>query len=244
MPAQPNPASGARPRAVLLDAMGTLVTFEPPAPLLRAALASRGIDVPPEAAAAAIRAEIAYYRAHFDEGRDAASLAALRRACAEAMRPALGAPAAGAPAELLAEALLEALRFVAFPDAAPALRRLRAAGMRLVVVSNWDVSLDERLAETGLAPLLDGAVASAVAGAAKPDPAIFLRALALAGVPARDAWHVGDVPEVDVAGARAAGVAPVLIARDGAASGAPPGVPVIRSLTELLRIAQYPPGAR
>ena len=54
-------------------------------------------------------------------------------------------------------------------------------GIRLVVVSNWDVSLHERLAETGLAPLLDGAVASAELGAAKPDPAIFARGLELAG---------------------------------------------------------------
>jgi putative hydrolase of the HAD superfamily len=243
MAEQPNPASGAPPRALLLDAMGTLLTFEPPAPLLRAELARRGIDVDAGAAAAAIGAEIAHSRAHFDEGRDAPSLAALRRACAEAMRPALGPAAAAAPGELLTEALLESLRFVAFPDAAPALRRLRAAGLRLVVVSNWDVSLAERLAETGLAPLLDGAVASALAGSAKPDPAIFVRALALAGVPATAAWHVGDVPEVDVAGARAAGVAPVLIARDDAVTP-PPGVPVIRSLRELPGMAQYPPGAR
>ena len=62
------------------------------------------------------------------------------------------------------------------------LRELRRRGIRLVVVSNWDVSLHERLAETGLAPLLDGAVASAELGAAKPDPAIFARGLEIAGV--------------------------------------------------------------
>ena len=45
------------------------------------------------------------------------------------------------------------------------------AGLRLVVVSNWDVSLHEVLARTGLTPLLDGAVTSAEVGAAKPDPA-------------------------------------------------------------------------
>jgi putative hydrolase of the HAD superfamily len=228
MAAEPNHAP---PRAILLDAMGTLLTFEPPAPLLRAALAERlGADVGADAAGAAIRAEIAYYRAHLDEGRDAASLAALRRRCAEAMRPCLPPPAAGAPGEVLVDALLAALRFVAYPDAAPALRRLRAAGIRLVVVSNWDASLHERLAETGLAPLVDGAIASAEAGAAKPDPAIFARALALAGASAADTWHVGDSPDADVAGARAAGLHPVLLVRRG---DAPAGVPVIRSLGEL-----------
>jgi putative hydrolase of the HAD superfamily len=190
-----------------------------------------GIDVGDAAARAAIRAEIAYYRAHLHLGRDAESLAALRAACAEAMRPALG-NAADAPGEVLTAALLDALAFSAYPDSAPALRSLRAAGHALVVVSNWDASLHQRLEETGLAGLVDGAVASAELGAAKPDGAIFARALALAGADAADAWHVGDDVRADVEGALAAGIRPVLIAR----AGEPPtldGVPVIRSLDAL-----------
>jgi putative hydrolase of the HAD superfamily len=221
-----------QPRAILLDALGTLLTFEPPAPRLRAALLERtGADVGAEAAAAAIRAEIAYYRAHLDEGRDEAALADLRARCAAAMRPHVDAPD-----DVLLGALLDSLRFFAFPDAAPALRALRAAGIRLVVVSNWDWSLHERLTETGLAPLVDGAVASAEVGSAKPDGAIFRAALELAGAAAAESWHVGDTPEADVDGAHAAGLRPVLIARDGPA---PPlaGVPVIESLTELIPLA-------
>jgi putative hydrolase of the HAD superfamily len=215
-----------RRRAVLLDAMGTLLAFGDPAPRLRAALRTRlGVDVGDAAARAAIRAEIAYYRAHLHRGRDAASLAALRVDCAAAMRPALGLDAP-------VEALLDALAFSAYPDSAPALRALRAAGFRLVVVSNWDASLHERLDETGLAPLLDGAVASAELGAAKPDGAIFERGLALAGVDRADAWHVGDSLEADVEGALAAGIRPVLIDRDGAADP-PAAVPRIRRLDEL-----------
>jgi putative hydrolase of the HAD superfamily len=202
-------------RAVLFDAMGTLLRLEDPAPRLRAALLARlGIDVGEERALAAIRAEIAYYRAHLHLGRDARSLAQLRARCAEAMRPALPPPAAQAPGPELTAALLDALEFSAYPDAAPVLRGLRAAGCALVVVSNWDCSLDERLEQTGLAPLVDGTVASAVAGAAKPDPAIFERALELAGVAAERAWHVGDSEREDVAGARAAGIRPILVARD------------------------------
>ena len=98
------------------------------------------------------------------------------------------------------------------------MRALRAAGCALVVVSNWDVSLHERLAETGLAPLVDGVVASAEVGVAKPERAIFERALALAGVRAADAWHVGDSVAEDVEGARAAGIRPVLVARADATS--------------------------
>jgi putative hydrolase of the HAD superfamily len=225
-------AGEVRPRAVLLDAMGTLLTFGDPAPRLRAGLAERlGTDIGDAAARAAIRAEIAHYRAHLHEGRDAASLAVLRAGCAEAMRPALGA-AAGAPNDVLTAALLDALAFTAYPDAAPALRALHAAGHALVVVSNWDTSLHERLAETGLAELVDGAVASAELGAAKPDGAIFARALALAGADAEDAWHVGDDVRADVEGALAAGIRPVLIARGGDPV-ALDGVPVIRELDAL-----------
>ena len=134
-------------QAVLLDALGTLISFEPPAPRLRLALRERlGADVSQEAAEAAMQAEIAYYREHLHEGRDAASLADLRARCAAAMSPALGL-------DVPVGALLDALHFFAYPDAAPALRELRAAGLRTVVVSNWDHSLHERLHETGLAPL-------------------------------------------------------------------------------------------
>jgi putative hydrolase of the HAD superfamily len=223
-------------RAVLLDAMGTLLTFEPPAPHLRAALRALGFEVSERAAAEAIGAEIAYYRAHLHEGRDATSLADLRRRAAEAMRPALGVDAAG---EALTGALLASLRFRAYPDAAPALRELRARGARLVVVSNWDVSLHERLAQTGLAALVDGAVASAELGHAKPDRAIFDYALALVGAPPEAALHAGDSVEADVEGALAAGLRAVLVARDGAAD-APDGVPVVRSLAELPALCPYP----
>jgi putative hydrolase of the HAD superfamily len=197
-----------RTRAVLLDAMGTLLTFEPPAPLLRAALLDRcGVDVGLEAASRAIRAEIAYYRAHLHTGSDQAGLAALRRASADAMAPVLGI-------DVPVEALLDALRFHPLPGVPEALRSLRALGLRLVVVSNWDVSLHERLAETGLAPLVDAAVASAEVGVAKPDPAIFERALELAGASPEEALHVGDSPVEDGEGAAAAGVRAVLIGRD------------------------------
>jgi putative hydrolase of the HAD superfamily len=226
-----------RIRAVLLDALGTLLYFDPPAPLLREALRERlGVEVSVAAAAAAIKAEIAYYRAHLNEGGDAAALAELRRRSAEAMRPALGVDAS---TDALTGALLAALRFQAYPDAAPALLALRSQGVSIVVVSNWDHSLHERLAETGLAPLVDGAVASAEIGHAKPDGAIFAHALALAGAPAAAALHAGDSPDADVGGALAAGLRAVLVARDGAA-GVRADVPVVRSLAELPALCQYP----
>ena len=224
-----------RTRAVLLDALGTLVHFEPPAPLLRSVLRERlGVEVTAEAAEAAIRDEIGYYRAHLHEGRDPASLADLRRRSAEAMRPALGTDADG---EALTEALLAALRFRAYPDAAPALLTLRSRGLVVVVVSNWDHSLHERLAETGLAALVDAAVASAEVGHAKPERAIFEHALELAGAEPAEALHAGDSPDEDVGGALAAGLRAVLVARAG--RPAESRAPVIGSLAELPPLCQY-----
>ena len=148
------------------------------------------------------------------------------------MRPELPEPAASLGGDALTAALLDALRFRAYPEVpGDAARRCARRGIRLVVVSNWDVSLHERLAETGLAPLLDGAVASAELGAAKPDPAIFAPRARARGRGARGAWHAGDSPEADVAGALAAGMTPVLVARDGAP--APPGVVRIAALDGL-----------
>jgi putative hydrolase of the HAD superfamily len=218
-------------RAITIDALGTLLELLPPAPRLRAGLRERlGVEISEREAAGAMRAEIAFYRAHLHEGRDAAGLARLRERCAAVLRDALGRPELDLGA--LTATLLEAIRFAPFPDAVPALRELRASGVRLVAASNWDVSLHEQLARTGLDALLDGALSSAEVGTAKPDPEILRRALALAGAQPAHAWHVGDDVEADVGAALAAGVVPVLIDREGTADP-PPGVRRIASLAEL-----------
>jgi putative hydrolase of the HAD superfamily len=233
-------AGAAAARVVLLDALGTLLELEPPAPRLRAALAERGFAVSEAQAAHALGVEIAYYRAHHDAARDAASLADLRDRCTAVLAGAL--PDGAADVADLRGALLASLRFRPYPEVAGVLGALRAAGLRTVVVSNWDVSLHEALATTGLTPLVDAAISSAEAGAAKPAGAIFARALALAGgegapVAAGDAVHVGDDVAADVVGAQAAGIRPVLVARGGATPAVAPGVtvlPDLRALPELL----------
>jgi putative hydrolase of the HAD superfamily len=211
-------------KALLLDALGTLVRLEPPAPHLQRALP--GLSAAD--AERAIAAEMRYYRAHLDEGRDAASLADLRRRCAEALRGEL--PERLHRADLL-DVLMQSLHFSAFPDARPALEALRARGLRLVVASNWDCALEEVLTRIGLAPLLDGVVASATVGARKPSPLVFMRALELAGAGSADAIHVGDGVVEDIEGAHAAGIKAVLLRRDGAPG--PAGVMTIASLAEL-----------
>jgi putative hydrolase of the HAD superfamily len=214
--------------AVLLDALGTLLALDPPAPRLRRLLAEEGYELSEEQATAGFAAEISYYLEHHLEGYDAASLADLRDRCARVLMEALALPGLDHPTAR--RAMLAALRFEPFPEVAGALLTLREGGHARVVVSNWDCSLPERLADAGLLELVDGVVTSATAGAAKPDPAIFAPALEIARARPAQALHVGDSPDKDVEGARAAGIRPLLLRRDGPA---PDGVESIATLAEL-----------
>jgi putative hydrolase of the HAD superfamily len=223
-------------RAVLLDGLGTLLALAPPWPALARQLrVEHGLRLSEADAERAFAAEIAYYRAHHLEGRDAATLEDLRRRCAEVLRAALPVAVAGelSLAQLTA-AMLGSLRFSAYPDARATLAVLRERGLALVVVSNWDISLSAVLVETGLAGALDGVLTSAAVGEPKPAVAIFEAALELAGVMPEQAVHVGDSLAQDVRGARAAGVAPVLLRRNSEGPPPPPEVPAIASLAELL----------
>ena len=215
-------------RAVLVDALGTLVELQPPAPRLQRLLRGAGFEVAEEQAAAGFAAEIAYYLDHHLEGSDRERLERLRDRCAEEMRRALGLPGLDPPTAR--RAMLGALEFTAYADAVPALEELRGRGLALVVASNWDCSLPEWLRPTGILELVDGMVTSAEVGAAKPDPRVFERALAVAGVAPAEALHVGDKVDNDIEGAAAAGVRGVLLQRDG---DPPAGVEAIRSLGEL-----------
>jgi putative hydrolase of the HAD superfamily len=213
---------------VFLDALGTLVELQPPAPRLRALLAERGFEISLEQAERGFVAEITYYLEHHLEGSDRAALEDLRDRCAvELMR---GLEVEGLDHATAREAMLASLSFVPFAEVPDALAALRAAGHRLLVVSNWDCSLPEWLGPAGLLEHVEAVVSSGEAGVAKPDPRIFERALALAGARPREVVHVGDSLDNDVAGARAAGLRAILVARDGEA---PAGVEAIPSLSDL-----------
>jgi putative hydrolase of the HAD superfamily len=211
-------------RAILLDALGTLLELEEPTPLLVEALrCEHGVTVDERDAGRAVRAEIAHYRANNHRAGTAPALDRLRLECAVVVREALGEPVAGIEPAALVPTLLAALRFRPFPEVAGTLTAWRDAGLGLAIVSNWDVSLHEVLAGGSLAGLIDVVVTSAEAGAVKPDPRLFEVALERLGVPAALALHVGDSYDEDVLGARAAGVEGVLLAREGAGGEAAVG---------------------
>ena len=96
---------------------------------------------------------------------------------------------------------------VLFPDAARTLSSLRASGMTLGLITNGSVRMQSRkLACLGLSPMFDTILISDAEGISKPEPEIFRRALARLNVDPARAVFVGDHPDVDVAGARAAGM--------------------------------------
>lgn len=122
--------------------------------------------------------------------------------------------------------------FAVFPEVQEVLRGLRARGLRLAVVSNWQCGLGYFCTELGLGGRFDHVLASAEVGAAKPDPAIFADACDRLGLPPKRALHVGDSPIDDVQGATEAGLQAILLRRGRADE--PEAAPVtIGSLKEL-----------
>jgi len=112
-----------------------------------------------------------------------------------------------------------------------ALRRLRAAGFRLAVVSNANGTVATLFRRLGLLDTFDAVLDSAVEGVEKPDPRLFRIALERVGGEAVSAVHVGDLYEVDVVGGRAAGLRAVLVDSGDLYPGA--DCPRVRSLAEL-----------
>jgi putative hydrolase of the HAD superfamily len=189
--------------AVTVDAFGTVVELAEPYDRLGEALAERGVERSREDVARAFAAEVAHYLPRAHEGRDAESLDRLRRQCAGVFLAEVGAildPSEFAPA------FVGALAFHVLPGAKDALGRLRAAGLVLACIGNWDVSLADYVRRVGLAHFFSTVVSSAEAGAPKPDPRPFELALSRVGVRAERALHVGD-SDADRDGAGAAGLA-------------------------------------
>ena len=94
----------------------------------------------------------------------------------------------------------------AFPEVPDVLEKLRARGLRLGVISNFDRRLYSNLEDIGLAGYFDHVTISSEVGADKPHARIFQRALAAFGVAPHEALHVGDDPVRDWAGAESAGL--------------------------------------
>lgn len=206
-----------RPAAVLLD-VGFTLTFPDAGVIARHAVAA-GVSVSAEALANAedaVRKELGRYPWASTLAQTATRP---RTAGADFFRRMLDlAGATGDEARLTAAASFIWDRHLernvwcrVGPGVEAALARLRAAGVRLAVVSNSEGTVEAMLNDVGLGRYLDTVVDSWVVGVAKPDARIFQIALDRLGVGPGSAVMLGDVPAMDVEGARAAGVRAVLV---------------------------------
>lgn len=117
------------------------------------------------------------------------------------------------------------------PGVPQVLDELHASGLRLVVVSNANGKLRHLFDRVGLTRHFDVILDSHEEGVEKPDPRLFTTALTRAGAEAHSTIHVGDLYQVDVIGARAAGIRGVLLDEGGLYEDA--DCPRVRSLSEL-----------
>jgi putative hydrolase of the HAD superfamily len=125
------------------------------------------------------------------------------------------------------------------PGTLAALDRLRAAGLRLGVVSNSDGRAEEGLAAAGILDRFEIVIDSQLVGVEKPDPRIFQAALARMSLAPPQALYVGDLYEVDVVGARRAGLDVILLDPLGLHRGRP--VRTAANLTEVADLVLGPP---
>jgi putative hydrolase of the HAD superfamily len=127
------------------------------------------------------------------------------------------------------------------PGTVEALERLRAAGYRLGVVSNSDGRAEEGLEVAGLRGFFEVVIDSQLVGFEKPDPRIFEAALRRMALTPEETLYVGDIYEVDVVGARRAGMEVVLL--DPLGNHAGRDAPIAASLAEVVEMVLASPGA-
>ncbi|MFF2850401.1 HAD family hydrolase [Streptomyces sp. NPDC058001] len=120
-----------------------------------------------------------------------------------------------------------------FPDVLPALDTL-ADSHRHGVLSNSSLhNQDRKLRILGVRDRFETVLCAAELGVSKPSAEAFHAACDALGLPPRDVAYVGDHPEIDGAGAEAAGLFSVWLDRGQRADGAPAGLRRISSLAEL-----------
>lgn len=182
-----------RPRAVLFDAGGTLVLQHP------AEMAAKlGIPIDPEEAYQAHYRTMAEFSARREAGDQSTWAWFLERYFGR-----LGHPEPAGAGRLIDDGYL--LWTWPLPGVVAAIADVVSSGVRVAVVSNSDGSVERSLQRAGMGDLFEFVVDSALAGASKPDPAIFLMACERLSVEPEECWYVGDSPFHDVSGALGAG---------------------------------------
>ena len=234
---------------LIFDSYGTLMELDDFYGRLQNGFARLGVALPPEVVKRAAHAEMRHYMKGARLARCLDSWNNLRRDCALTLENAIREQGykLELPAEKVMQVLSDAVVYKPFPDIKSSLEKLRARGVRLGVLSNWDFKLGEALENAGIAHLFDFTLSSAQVGTEKPAREFFERGLALArrfapDLKAHDCFYIGDHYEKDVVGARNAGLNPLWLVRDerdlpsGETHDAPDDVVRLRSLRDLLKL--------
>ena len=211
--------NGPTPRAVLLDATGTLFDIARPLGDAYSELAREfGGELDADTMTAGFRTAFADTPPMAFPGRRGADLDRAERGWWRAVVERVTRAAGGVPEfdgyfDRLFAHYASAPAWRVYPEVPEVLAALRARGLALAVVSNFDSRLPPLLDALGLGSFFDAVVCSGAVGAAKPDGAIFAHALAALGVEASEALHIGDSRVNDYDGARAAGIEALLVDR-------------------------------
>jgi len=204
--------------AVFFDAGETLVHPHPTFPdLLSQILRREGFDVGPET----IRDRI---HVVFDRFREAAKNDELWTTSPEKSRlfwhdvygiffRETGIPDSDGLIATVYREFTDVANYSLFDDVVPVLGKLRDAGLKLGVVSNFEEWLERLLDQLGVTGFFEVRVISGVEGMEKPDLRIFQLAMERANVTPERSAYVGDNPEFDVDPAAAAGMFPILLDR-------------------------------
>ena len=125
-----------------------------------------------------------------------------------------------------------------YPDAIATLETLRAHKYTLGVISDWGIGLGPILRRLHLTGYFDCLLVSAVTRHAKPSPMLYELALQRANSIADYTLHIGDSYIHDVLGARAVGITPVLLDREGQLEAGNVDCLLVHSLTDLLNLLE------
>ena len=224
-------------KAVFFDLYQTLVRYEPPREEIEAkVLKDFGIDVSPAALARPIIVadefiynEIA--RRALSQRSKEEKIALYAQYQEVVLREAGIKCSQKVILSLLGAMQQSRMDLVLFDDVASVLADLKEKGLILGLISNIEQDMTETLTGLGLSTWLAIVVTSQDTGFNKPKPEIFREALRRAKVKPSEAIYIGDQYQVDVIGARGAGMKAILLDR-GDYYQEITDCPRIKSLTE------------
>ncbi len=195
-------------KAIFFDIGDTLVFDSPPLPeRLASAARSAGLTLDPARLPEAVRAAEAFAVQRYVDGIVWDAPGALREAMAYLLAAMEQPPLTDGQWAAFAAAFARVpFTRYAHPGAAALLDELTQHGFMLGAISDWEDTLPDLLTELNLLPFFRALSVSACVGVTKPNPRLFEDALAQIGLPPDACLHIGDWYELDVAGARAAGM--------------------------------------